>query len=409
MGAMSGLSLLHDVRVLEVAQLAPSSVGGQLADLGAEVIKVETPGGGDGVRHTGAVAFGRPDGPGLQHLRWNRGKRSIELDLRRDEGRQAFLDLAEHSDVVIEGTRAGYLDRLGIGWEQLRARRRGLILCELSGTGADGPYRDLATGGLWFDAYAGLRSVDGAQPSAPGVMGGSSEPPIAMYALGAYGAMAICAALVRAREVGKSVRLQLCSVDIAASWMPGRIDGALNAGAMQSRPGWTDDGRLPDWPRLDAYATADGGAVILGSHAPKFWQRFCAAVERDDLLMIDLDTVDAGHAERAQHVWSELADLFRQRTTREWTELFLEHDIAGGPVNTVGELLQDPHFAARDPTYTVTGPDRKDYRFAASPVHVVGERFSPSLAPELGADGADVLRKVAGYDQTQVTAALGRP
>jgi crotonobetainyl-CoA:carnitine CoA-transferase CaiB-like acyl-CoA transferase len=383
---MAGYSLLEGVRILEVAQLAPSSVGGHLADLGAEVVKIEAPGRGDGVRSAGARAVGGPDGPGFMHLRWNRGKRSVALDLRTDEGRRDFLRLAATADAVVEGTRHGYLERLGLGWDALCALRPSTVLCEVSGTGADGPYRDLATGGMWFDAYAGLRHVDTEHPSPPGVMGGSAETPQAMYAIGAYGAMAILAAVLRARSTGEGARVQVSSVDVATAWMPDRIDAALNAEVTHQRPGWTDDGRLPDWPLLDAYATKDGGAMVFGSHTDKFWRAFCLAVDRPDLLGVDLTTVDDGAAARAHDVWRELDALFRTRTRAEWTDLFLAHDIAGGPVNSVTELLDDPHFTARDTTYETGG-----LRFAASPVRVVGEEFRPALAPELGADTAAVL------------------
>jgi crotonobetainyl-CoA:carnitine CoA-transferase CaiB-like acyl-CoA transferase len=369
------------VRILEVAQLAPSSVGGHLADLGADVIKVES-GPGEGVRHTGARAVGGPDGPGFLHLRWNRGKRSVALDLRSAGGREDFLRLAATADAVVEGTRHGYLDRLDLGWDALRRVRPATVLCEVSGTGGDGPYRDLATGGMWFDAYAGLRTVDTDRPSPPGVMGGSAETPQAMYAVGAYGAMAVVAAVLRARETGRGARLQVSSADVATAWMPDRIDAALNAARTWARPGWTADGRLPEWPLLDAYATQDGGAVVFGSYAPKFWNAFCAAVDRPDLLDVE-----------GEELWRELDALFRTRTKREWTELFLANDIAGGPVNTVEELLDDPHFATRDTTYDVDGR-YGPLRLAASPVRVVGECFAPELAPELGQDTEDVLEEI---------------
>ncbi|GAA4546684.1 CaiB/BaiF CoA-transferase family protein [Pseudonocardia xishanensis] len=383
---MSGYSLLSGVRILEVAQLAPSSVGGHLADLGADVIKVETPGRGEGVRFAGARAVDGPEGPGFMHLRWNRGKRSIELDLRSATGRQAFLRLAAESDAVVEGTRHGYLERLGLGFEVLRRVRPQTVLCEVSGTGADGPYRDLATGGMWFDAYAGLRTVDTDHPSPPGVMGGSGETPQAMYAVGAYGAMAVLAGVIKARSTGEPVRVQVSSVDVATAWMPDRIDAALNVDRTVPRPGWTVDGRLPDWPLLDAYATKDGGAMVFGSHTTKFWQHFCTAVDRPDLLEVDLATVDEGVEERALHVWRELDALFRTRTRTEWTDLFLAHDVAGGPVNTPADLLDDPHFTARASTYEVDG-----LRFAASPIRVVGEDFAPTLAPGLGEHTEEVL------------------
>ena len=315
---VSGYSLLAGVRILEVAQLAPSSVGGHIADLGADVVKVET-GAGEGVRHNGARAVGSPDGPGFMHLRWNRGKRSVALDLRSDEGRRTFLRLAATADAVVEGTRHGHLERLGLGWDVLREVRPQTVLCEVSGTGAEGPYRDLAT-----------------------------------------------------------------------AWMPDRIDAALNADSTYARPGWTPDGRLPDWPLLDAYATKDGGAIVLGSHYPKFWRAFCEAVGRSDLLEVDLSTVDEASEERALHVWRELDALFRTRTKQEWTDLFLTHDIAGGPVNTVEELLDDPHFRARATTYEKGG-----LRFAASPVRVVGEEFAPDLAPDLGQHTDEVLGELS--------------
>lgn len=386
---MGGYSLLDGVRIVEVAQLAPSSVGGHLADLGADVIKIETPGRGEGVRYAGAQAVGGPDGPGFMHLRWNRGKRSVELDLRTAEGAEAFLRLAASADAVVEGTRHGYLDRLGLGWERLAGQRPSTVLCEVSGTGAEGPYRDLATGGMWFDAYAGLRTVDTARPSPPGVMGGSGETPQAMYAVGAYGAMAVLAAVLRARTTGEGARLQVSSADVAIAWMPDRIDGALNAGRTHRRPGWTADGRLPDWPLLDAYATKDGGAMVFGSHTPKFWRAFCDAVDRPDLLKVNLVSVDEGSDARARHVWRELDAVFRTRTRAEWTALFLARDIAGGPVNTVTELVDDPHFTARATTY-----DQDGFRFAASPVRVVGEEFAPQRAPDLGAHTDEVLGEI---------------
>ncbi|WP_433506292.1 CaiB/BaiF CoA transferase family protein [Pseudonocardia halophobica] len=390
---MSGYSLLAGVRILEVAQLAPSSVGGQLADLGADVIKVES-GAGEGVRHNGARAVGTPDGPGFMHLRWNRGKRSVALDLRSQEGRRTFLRLAATADAVIEGTRHGHLERLGLGWDALCEVRPQTVLCEVSGTGAEGPYRDLATGGMWFDAYAGMRTVDTDHPSPPGVMGGSAEVPQAMYAIGAYGAMAILAAVLRARETGVGARLQISSVDVATAWMPDRIDAALNVDHTYARPGWTPDGRLPDWPLLDAYATKDGGAIVLGSHYPKFWRAFCEAVGRPDLLEIDLSTVDEGSEERALQVWRALDALFRTRTKQDWVDLFLAHDVAGGPVNTVEELLEDPHFTARATTYEKDGPHGR-LRFAASPVRVVGEEFAPDLAPDLGQHTDEVLGELS--------------
>lgn len=402
---MSGYSLLEGIRVLEVAQLAPSSLGGHLADLGAEVIKVESGPLGDPVRVGGARAVGSPDGPAFMHLRWNRGKKSVALDLRSPEGRRAFLDLARESDAVIEGMRGGYLDWLGVGYERLRETNPAIVLATVSGMGGDGPYRTLGTGGPVFDAYAGLREVN--TPSEPPTVGmaGSTTPPIAMYALGAYGAMGLLAALLKARATGVGCHVEVAGVDIAAAWIPDLVDAELNKNRSIPRPTWLPDGRLPDWPRLEAYRTRDGEAILFGSHVEKFWHNFLRAVGREDLIGVDLTSADDGAAARADMVWRALTEIFAQRTRAEWIDLFVEHGIAGGPVNSVGDMLADPHFRARANTYRVEYDGVGEMEFIVSPVRVAGEDFAPHLPPELGVDTAEVLGAVARYDNEQIVAA----
>ncbi|MEV0361369.1 CaiB/BaiF CoA transferase family protein [Nocardia fusca] len=404
---MSGFSLLDGVRVLEVAQLAPSSLGGHLADLGAEVIKIESAPAGDPVRVGGSRAVGAPDGPAFMHLRWNRGKKSVALDLRTPAGKQAFLDLARSCDAVIEGMRGGYLEWLGIGFDALHTVNPKIVLCTVSGMGTDGPYRTLGTGGPVFDAYAGLREVT--TPDEPPVTGiaGSTSPPIAMYALGAYGAMGLLAALHRARATGAGCRVEVSGIDIAAAWMPDLADAELNRDRSVPRPTWLPDGRLPDWPRLEAYRTKDGAAILFGSHVEKFWRNFLIAVGRDDLVEVDLTGTDDEAPARADLVWRALTEIFAQRTRDEWVQLFLEHQIAGGPVNTVSEMLADPHFRARENTYRIEYEGTGELEFLVSPVRVAGEKFAPALPPAVGADTARVLREIAGYDEDRIATAIG--
>ncbi|KAA9156786.1 CoA transferase [Amycolatopsis acidicola] len=394
---MSGYSLLSGIRVLEVAQLAPSSVGGHLADLGAEVIKVET-GAGDPVRTGGALAVGGPDGPAFLHLRWNRGKKSVRLDLRDEAGKAAFRDLARESDVVIEGTRAGYLDWLGLGYDVLAEANPRLVFCQISGLGTEGPYRKLGSGGPVFDAYAGLREVNTPDTPPTEGMAGSTTPPIAMHALGSYGAMGILAAILHARETGKGSSLAVAGIDVATGWLPDGVDAELNEQRTVPRPGWLPDGRLPDWPRLEAYRTKDGAAILMGAHVEKFWRHFCAAVGKPELSEIDLSNADEGAAERAETVWRELRSIFATRTRAEWIELFVEHDIAGGPVNTFADVPADPHFQARPTTYATGDDATGPLEMLVSPVRLTGHEFAPGMPPELGADTYDVLRHVAGYD-----------
>ncbi|AZG47687.1 CaiB/BaiF CoA transferase family protein [Gordonia insulae] len=403
---MSGYSLLTGMRILEVAQLAPASLGGHLADLGAEVIKIESGPLGDPVRVGGSRAVGSPDGPAFMHLRWNRGKKSVALDLRSREGKQAFLDLARTCDAVIEGMRGGYLDWLEVGYEQLREVNPAIVLCTVSGMGGDGPYRTLGTGGPVFDAYAGLRDVDTPDEPPSTGMAGSTTPPIAMYALGAYGAMGLLAAVHRAGVTGVGCHVEVAGIDVAAAWMPDMVDAELNKDRSVARPTWLADGRLPDWPRLEAYRTSDGEAVLFGSHVEKFWHNFLRAVDREDLIDVDLVTVDEGAPARADMVWRALTEIFAQRTRAEWLELFVEHGIAGGPVNSVDDMLADPHFRSRANTYRVDYDGVGEMEFVVSPVRVAGQQFAPDLPPGVGDDSEDVLRDVAGYSAEQAAAAV---
>jgi crotonobetainyl-CoA:carnitine CoA-transferase CaiB-like acyl-CoA transferase len=213
-----------------------------------------------------------------------------------------------------------------------------------------------------------------------------------MYAVGAYGAMGVLAALLRARSTGVGTRLEIASCYVAAAWMPDTIDAELNRTAVSARTqGWTPDGRLADWVRMEPYRTSDGDAMLLGAHTEKFWRRFCRAVNRVDLIDIDVTTIDDGHDERSARLWSELAKIFAQRTKAEWIEFFLEYDIAGGPVNTPSQLLADPHWKARDNTFECTLSEGDTVTLVASPVRVVGERFAPEPAPLLGEHTDEVL------------------
>ncbi|MEE2060488.1 CaiB/BaiF CoA transferase family protein [Rhodococcus artemisiae] len=392
---MSGYSLLEGMRILEVAQLAPASVGGHLADLGAEVIKVESGPLGDPVRIGGSRAIGGEDGPSFMHLRWNRGKKSVALDLRVEEDRRAFVELARTCDAIVEGMRGGYLEWLGVGYDQLREANPRIVFCTVSGMGSGGPYSTLGTGGPVFDAYAGLRDVrTPEEPPTDGIAGGTT-PPAAMYALGAYGAMGLLAAVHRAGRTGQGCQLEVAGIDVAAAWMPDLVDAELNKDRSIARPTWLPDGRLPDWPRLEAYRTKDGEAMLFGSHVDKFWRNFCVAVDRPDLLDIDLAGTDAEAPARADLVYRELREIFLQRTRTEWVTLFLDNEVAGGPVNSVGDMIADPHFASRASTYRVDYEGVGELEFVASPVRVAGEKFAPALPPELGADTDDVLREVA--------------
>lgn len=394
---MSTYSLLAGLRILEFSSFAPDAVGGQLADLGAEVIKVESAE-GDALRRAGAVGIGGEAGPGLMFLRYNRGKRSIVLDLKQAEGIDAFCDLAAQSDVVIEGARSGTLSGFGATPERLRSRNPALVFLSVSGVGSGGTYDALPTSGPWFDMYAGLLRADTWTPQ------GANQPgtaQVAMYSLGPYGAMAVLAGVFNARATGEGVDIEIAAIDIAASWNPAGLDSVLNSKNLNRRPSTLPDGSLVIWPRVHPYKTKDDNYFFLAASTDKFWGNFCRGIGRFDLLAI---TLSAEEPAIADSLHADLGLIFQTRSRSEWTDFFLQRNVEGGPVNSYADLMSDPHFLSRDSTYAVICPGLGELRLCATPVRLPGQRFSPPLPPGVGDDTRSVLRDVALYADDEIEA-----
>lgn len=394
---MAGYRFLEGVRVIEVAQLGPASLGGYLADMGAEVIKVEGPD-GDPLRHSGTPAAGAPDGVSLLHLRWNRGKQSLGLDLQRPEGAALFRRMAAQADVVIEGMRAGYLDSLGLGYETLSALNPRLVYCSLSGLGRDGPYHRLGSHGPSFDAFGALSGLNPYALS-PEERRQTDWAPIGMHAMGLNAALGVLAALWQAQRSGQGALIEVTGAESAAHWLPEGVNTVLNAGLLHPRPGFTNSrGKMARWPRLCRYDTADGRGLFFQALAPKFWERFCQAVARPDLLEKYAAGGDTAQADEDVH--GLLCELFRTRPRDEWIALFLAHGVPGGPANDLQDLAQDPHFLARGNLYDSEHPGIGRLRLTGTPVKTPGQAFAPAPAPALGEHSAAVLRRL-GLDEAE--------
>lgn len=385
---MSGYDFLNGVRVLEVAALGPSSLGGYLADMGADVVKVEDKA-GDGVRYAGNPAMGSSNGESLLHLRWNRGKRSIGIDLKSDAGKALFRKLAAKADIVIEGMRAGILDRLGLGYEDLKSLNPALVFCSISGLGRYGPYAEMGSHGPSFDAFGALSSIN---PYALTKEERVKSPatPVGMHAMGLYAALGTLAALTKARASGEGALVEVAAADCAAHWLPDVVDAALNPDQCFDRPGFLGGkGKQAHWPRLCRYDCGDGRGIFFQALSPKFWDRFCAAVDRPDLAAayrVDRDVNDAD-----EEVHGELVKLFASRPFADWMVLFGEHDVPAGAANSRETLVTDPHFLARHNVYTVDLPGTGPLRLTGTPVKTPDQDFAPSLAPTAAQDATEVL------------------
>lgn len=382
--------------------LGPGAVSTPLADLGADVIKVEPPS-GDYIR---SMSWPFVDGQSLLHLHISRGKRSIVLDLRTEGGRSVLLDLVKDADVVVEAMRPGGLDRRGLGYAALREVNPAVVMFTITGYGMTGPYRELPSHGIAYDAWAGtVAPVPGPEglPSIP------DHTSIGITAGPLFGTAAILAGVLRARATGEGCHLEVAQSDAAAAfdWLrseghraytrpQSEVTGNPNDDFERRPPGTAG---MTDAVRYQFHASADGHVLFMASEW-KFWRNFCAAIGREDLFDAHPGAELADHARGDLALRRELAAVFGSRTTAEWVELGLAHDIPIGPVNTPATVAADPQFADRLPWQPT---DRLVADQLPFPVRVVGEPppAATRRAPKPGEATEEIVRDVLGYDDAR--------
>ena len=396
--------LLAGVRVLEVSMLGPGAVGGYLADLGADVVKIEPPQ-GDYIRQ---MTWPIIDGVSLMHLHLNRGKRSLVLNLENDDARAVFRDLARDADVVIEAMRPGALARMGLGYGDLVQINPKIVFCTVSGYGMTGPYASMPSHGIAYDTWAGIVMPevddDGFTVIPEHVsIGINAAPPI--------GAAAILAAVIRARGAGVGAFLDLAQSDAAAyfdwyrseTWLAYRrpkdeVTGNPSDDYARRAPGTAG---MRDGVRYQLYESADGHVLFMASEQA-FWKNFCEGVGRIDLFERWPGSTYADHARGNRELQAELRDVFKQRTSAQWLDFADEVNTPIAPVNTPQTVMDDPQFQARLPLlpHTDHGADMLPF-----PVRLVGEDLPlPTHAPTVGEHTDDVLRDLLGLDHDRLDA-----
>jgi len=375
---------LPDVTVLDLTRLLPGPYATQLlADLGADVVKVERPGTGDYAR---VMATG--GGPSVFSA-VNRGKRSVTLDLKAAGGREACRRLAASADVVVESFRPGVADRLGVGYDAVRERNPGVVYCSLSGFGATGPNRDRAGHDLNYVGMAGLLDMTRAEadgrPAIPGF-------PVADMAGGLVGALSIVSALL-ARELGDGtgehvdVGLTDAVLSLSQAVAPAAFEGADPRGRTTALTG--------RYPCYDVYETADGEYVTLAALEPEFWRAFCEAVDREDLVGEQYAEDPAVRSALRE----EVAAVFRERARDEWEAALGDADVMVAPVRSMGEALDSEQVRERG--LVVEEPSGPRVGFPARPSDGLGDH--DGSVPDLGEHTEAVLR-AHGYDEDAIAA-----
>jgi len=390
--------------------LGPAELGGLLADLGADVIKVEPPGGDYGRQMTWPIIRfqdGSADAS-LLSLHVNRGKRSIVLDLRKPEAVHAYLDLVRVSDVVIEAMRPGALANRGLGVEQLWEVNPRVVFCSLSGYGASGPYKEMPSHGIAYDTWAGQVPVGRDEAGRPYI---DEHTSIGIHAGPAYAALAVLAAVIEARAMGHGRAIEMAQSDAAAYFDWYRIESWRSydrpleevygnaADGGERRPVGTAGMR--EGVRYQVYDTADGAMVLFMASEQAFWKNFCAGVERMDLFERWPGSKFADHARGNEELHDELVRIFAGKTAKEWIAFGEQHNTPIAPVNTPQTIAEDPQFRHRLPWIPA---ERLEADMLPFPLrHLDGSQLpAPTRAPGAGEHTDEVLREVAGYDAATV-------
>src|SRR5215211_879495 len=386
---------LEDVRVLDLTRLLPGGFCSLLlADLGADVVKVEDTGMGDYVRWAPPY-YGSDSQQGLGtrsalYLALNRGKRAIRLDLKSDAGREAFLRLARDADVVLESFRPGVLDKLGCGYETLREASPGVVYCAITGYGQTGPKKDAAGHDMNYLGLTGLLGLTG-EPGGRPIQAAGQIADLGGGALMA--AFGVLAALRERERSGKGQLIDVSMSDGALSWL------AMVAGA------YLCDGHVPERGKEQLtgafacyypYEAADGW-VTCGALEPKFWQAFCRGVGREDL-------VEKQFEKPGSDAHREVAEIFRTRTRDEWRAFNDAHDAMIEPVLDLDEALESELVREREMIVSYEQPELGEVTQLGFPIKL--SRTPASIerpAPALGEHTMEVLTE-AGYSAEEVRA-----
>jgi len=395
---------LSGIRVIESSLLGPAAITTHLADLGAEVIKVESPS-GDYIRE---MTWPIINGVSLLHLHINRGKKSIALDLKTPEGVEIYRELVKGADVVVEAMRPGSLARLGLGYDDLRAINPKIVFINISGYGMTGPYQNLPAHGIAFDTWAGL--VNPAYDE-DGYCYIAEHPSMGMHAGPLFGALGILAGVLRARETGTGCMMEIGQSDAAAymdwyrseSWKAyerpeSEVTGNKSDNYERRAPGTAG---MKEGVRYQMYDSADGHVLFMASEQA-FWKNFCEGVGRMDLFEKWPGSKFADHARGNRELQAILRDIFKTKSSEDWIEFGNTHNTPIAPVNTPKTIADDPQFKVRFPHYPAS---EHGAEMMPLPLKFIGEELPvPTMAPTVGEQTADVLGDVLGYDADKIAA-----
>ena len=388
---------LSHIRVLDLSRVLAGPWAGQnLADLGAEVIKVERPKTGDDARAYGPPWMKDPSGKETSEAAYfmaaNRGKKSITVNLNHAEGQRLVRELAAKCDVLIENYKFGDLDRYGLGYKDLSKLNPGLVYCSVTGFGQTGPYREKPGYDFMAQGMAGLMSITGEPEGTPG--GGPMRVgvPVIDIFTGMYATIAICAALANRAVTGRGQHLDVALLDSCMALLANQGMSYLATGETPKRIGNTHPTIVP----YQVFPTADG-AIILACGNDNLFAKFCAVAKREELLRDERFAKNANRVKHRTTLVPILEEVFRERSTAAWVEALEKAGVPCGPINTVAQAFADPQVQARGMQIRLPHPLAGEVPLMGRPMKFSGTPLEHQLAPPLLGQHADeILEQMLG-------------
>lgn len=373
------MQALTGIRVLDMSRLLPGPYCTMLlADFGAEVIKIEEPGKGD---------YSRSFPPflkdfGYWHLLLNRNKQSVVLDLKSEEGKNIFLELVKTADVVVESYRPGVLKKLGVDYEAAAKVNPKIIYCSLSGYGSKGPLAHKADHDLGYLSLAGVTAMSGEADGAPAIPGVLMADMNAALSAG----MSIMIVLRHAALTGQGQEIDISLFNVAMNLMPGAASLFFGSGFVAERGNNWLTGAYANY---NIYATADGRYVSVGCLEKKFWRNLCMGLGKEEL--IDMVDDESNHP----YLKEQLAEVFKQKTMREWEEFFADKDACVTPVLNFKEAVESEQVQANEMVLNVQDDELGEYqqlgfamKLSKTPAQL------NKRAPRLGEDTEKILAQL---------------
>ncbi|MCO7247187.1 CaiB/BaiF CoA-transferase family protein [Halomonas sp. Mc5H-6] len=388
MGALT--KPLAGIKVLDISRvLAGPWCGQMLADMGADVIKVERPGSGDDTRHWGPPWLAGSE-ESAYYLCANRGKRSVTVDMAKPEGQALIKQMAADSDVVIENFKVGGLKKYGLDYASLKALNPGLVYCSITGFGQESPYAHRAGYDFMIQAMGGIMSLTGKPDEEPG--GGPVKSGVAFTDIftGLYAANAVLAALYQRRDTGVGCHIDMALMDVQVGVLANQALNYLTSGNVPQRLGNAHPNIVP----YQAFATQDGHMIVAVGNDEQF-KRFCSVLSLPALADDPRFATNGMRVQYRDQLVPVLEATLAQRPTDDWLVRFEAVGVPSGPINTLDRVFDDAHVKARGLKQTLPHSQAGQVDLVANPIRMDGQSISASTAPPyLGEHTDDVLTDI---------------